>query len=218
MSQKQQPARESARHATPPRIVHRDGIDEQDAARLEWVVGKQLDALRQYEVPAPPAWAGRATPDAIYPGQCFDRSFRFAIAVPPARRAPDPDAGDPWLVHGEYCGFHRHAWVELPGDIVFDGVNQRFYDRRGYYKAVYASPWYLYSPAAAVVISIHMTPSPNGMIRLGDWHIPLGLPWADPENPTRIGYKEAAALLEERGLRPQPARPARGRKKNRPSA
>jgi hypothetical protein len=28
-----------------------------------------------------------------------------------------------------------HAWVELPGGVVFDGVFQRFYDRASYYAA-----------------------------------------------------------------------------------
>jgi hypothetical protein len=38
-----------------------------------------------------------------------------------------------WLVHGEYGLGQRHAWVELPGDVVFDGVLQRFYKKLAYY-------------------------------------------------------------------------------------
>lgn len=42
------------------------------------------------------------------------------------------------LVHGLYkpsfVDIHSgHAWIELPGEIIFDGVLQRFYEKKGYY-------------------------------------------------------------------------------------
>lgn len=41
------------------------------------------------------------------------------------------------LVHGTCktpLSTYGHAWVEIEGNIIFDGVLQRFYDKEGYYK------------------------------------------------------------------------------------
>jgi len=190
-------------------------LERRDAAIREKVVREIYDTLAPFEVAAPPAWVGCTTPDVIYPGQCFDRSYHFTLAVSRTFPPNDPAEKEVWLVHGEYRGFHRHAWVELPGGVVFDGTNQRFYDRTGYYEAVGARPWYMYSPLAAFWVAVRMPESEDGMIRLADWHGDLKLPWADPENPTRIDYPEVLALMEKSGLK---RRPTRGRKQARPAS
>jgi hypothetical protein len=174
--------------------------DKQYVAEIEPVVRKILEQLTPYEVTAPAAWANHATPDTIFPGQCFDRSFHFVQSSPTAYPAGDPAEGETWLVHGEYQGSHRHAWVELSGGVVLDGVTQRFYSRGGYYQAVGARPYYMYSPGAAVLISIRMPQYENGAVELGGWHQHLGLPNADPRNPIRIDVDEAIRLLNDRGL------------------
>src|ERR1019366_9751139 len=42
------------------------------------------------------------------------------------------------------------GWVELPGNVVFDGVLQRFYDLGKYYESEYARPWYRFTRRAVV--------------------------------------------------------------------
>lgn len=68
-----------------------------------------------------------------YPKECFHRSYLYITHV----KLPGAV-----LVHGKYAPFleeepyhyFEHAWVELPGDIVFDGVLQKFYQKGAYYK------------------------------------------------------------------------------------
>lgn len=170
-----------------------------------------FDRLRPFEVSVSEAWGRHATPATVYPGRCYDRSFCFLMEYALALGLNAPPA-DTWLVYGEYWFIQRHAWVELPGGVVFDGPYQRFYDRAGYYEAVDARPWYMYSPRAASLIAAWMPRYPDGTIPLGDWHDRLGLPWADPANPTRIGCGEAARILVERGLMPRSFLPERRRK------
>ena len=38
-----------------------------------------------------------------------------------------------------------HAWVELPGEVVFDGVVQAFFTRASYYEVMGALPEKMYS-------------------------------------------------------------------------
>ncbi|WP_163583419.1 hypothetical protein [Gracilibacillus saliphilus] len=66
----------------------------------------------------------------LYPRQCYENAFRYV--------ADKGNLEGIKLVHGLYkpkdinnhCG---HAWVELPKNIIFDGVLQRFYHKDGYY-------------------------------------------------------------------------------------
>lgn len=100
--------------------------------------------------------------------QCYERALRFM------RRAGTPDEAT--LVHGLYhvsgagamqlpdgrvvepprgslTGF-GHAWVELPGDMVFDGVRQAFYDLDGYYTVLAALPEVTYSAKEAMTHAV----------------------------------------------------------------
>ena len=56
-----------------------------------------------------------------------------------------------------------HAWVELPGGLVFDGVRQRFYDRAGYYRVLRRTAEAIYRPAEAAA-RLRATQ------RYGPWH------------------------------------------------
>lgn len=60
-------------------------------------------------------------------GKCFDTSGRFALN--------NYEEGN--VVHGSIT-LHgvkiAHAWVELPGDVVFDGTQTQFFDKNDYYK------------------------------------------------------------------------------------
>ena len=54
-----------------------------------------------------------------------------------------------------------HAWVELPGDIVFDGVVQTFFTRSSYYSVMAAVALDAYSAAATRrLVDTHGRPGP----------------------------------------------------------
>lgn len=74
-------------------------------------------------------------PKRYYMGACYQKAFEYFTQVKPTGGV---------LVHGIYApeSFMSiktgHAWVELPGNIIFDGVLQRFYRKEDYcreYKA-----------------------------------------------------------------------------------
>jgi hypothetical protein len=157
--------------------------------------------LKPFEVVGvSPVWRACTEPGKLYPGECFARSSSFISMLSLALKPGDPTRDDLWLVHGEYMGWHRHGWVELPGDVVFDGIFQQFYGRKGYYDTVFARPWYKYTHGAAWLVYLNMPLSPNGMMPFGNWHEYLNLPWADPNNPTVIDDKKAWELIQAAGL------------------
>jgi hypothetical protein len=172
---------------------------------LEAALENQVHQLRSAEVEVPEAWRVGIDPRIRYPGECYIRAFRYVWDLV-GRIKPNDQV---WLVHGEYGLSTGHAWVELPGDAVFDGVLQRFYEKRGYYEIHSASPWYKYSPLAASVIGLSMPKDSSGKWRCGAWHIVLKLPWADPQNPTEIDHHRAIELLIASGLRPDLAKPSK---------
>src|SRR5258708_7592640 len=103
-------------------------------------------ALRNQAEPAsvPSNWRtwGTLTDSEVYPGQCYGRAYGFLDGQnQQAQRhhAPSPVAGAV-VVHGtlqtrDLLGTERwfwHAWVELPDDVVFDGVVQQFYTGASY--------------------------------------------------------------------------------------
>ncbi len=49
------------------------------------------------------------------------------------------------IAHAPYFVPMAHAWVELPGEIVFDGVVQAFFTRASYYAVMSARPRNRYS-------------------------------------------------------------------------
>jgi hypothetical protein len=170
-----------------------------------------LERLRPAEVTdVPEVWRAGTTPETLRPGECFFRSFRyvsehFASGVPM------------WLVHGEYLLGARHAWVELPDAVVFDGVMQRFYRRDAYYSIQVARAWYKFESPAALIIAANLTVGEDGLVPYGAWDVILKLPWADPDNPTMIDADRATDLLVTSGLRPDLAGFCR-RKRARPAA
>jgi hypothetical protein len=56
-----------------------------------------------------------------------------------------------------------HAWVELPGGVIFDGARQQFYDRAGYLTVLRATAEATYDAAAMVT---HM----RARRHYGPWH------------------------------------------------
>ncbi len=179
--------------------VNRSTTDPAHAARVEPHVRRHLAKLAGAEVGVGRKWQVGTTRRAIFPGECF---YRAALYV----SQPDLSSAEGlWLVHGQNTmARKRHAWVELPDGVVFDAVLQRFYSRQGYYDGTVARPLYKYTPAAAAVILLRLPKSPDGRTLYGDWHDPLGLPWADPAHPLEVDEERAMAALTAQGYFPPP--------------
>ena len=80
----------------------------------------------------PAAWRLGTTPGFVQRRECFRRAWRYL-----EQHQEIPDLA---LVHGtvyspQTASRIDHAWVSLPGDVVFDGVVQRFYTA-GTYQAL----------------------------------------------------------------------------------
>jgi hypothetical protein len=106
-------------------------------------VGQELlDRAEQVQVV--PAWSRRTWPRRHYPQQCYPRTVKYI-----RQHADIPDMR---LVHGviSHSGGGvplDHAWVELPGGIVFDAVVQAFFTRGSYHRVMSALRLNSYSVA-----------------------------------------------------------------------
>jgi hypothetical protein len=108
-------------------------------------VGQHLLAAAE-RVSVKPAWARRTWPDRRYPQQCYPKTVKFVL--------DHPEIKGMQLVHGVVSHAPHfvpleHAWVELPGQIVFDGVVQAFFTRQSYYAVMAAVALDAYSVATA---------------------------------------------------------------------
>lgn len=171
-----------------------------DPTLQEWRLSLTLglkDDLQDVEIEVPSIWREGLVADRIFPGECFFRALQYVIDLLVKRR--DGCAGVS-LVHGEYLGFYRHGWVELPGNIVFDGVLQKFYPKAAYYKRAGARPWYKYDAVAVPMIWANIPLGPDGLVHCGDWHTFLRLPWANFKAPTVINHTRAQELIVASGL------------------
>jgi hypothetical protein len=106
------------------------------------------DRLAPYEVDPPSPYLRGACRQRwrIFLGRCFQKAVQYLFRV-------DEDAKEgAFLVHGTCRGQHGrvdHAWVELPGGIVFDGVLQRFYRWEDYERELAAVAGCRYSAKEA---------------------------------------------------------------------
>lgn len=141
-------------------------------------------SLAKYEVmPSEWEWTGGVDFDAVFPHECYKQALLYSLGS--TRHGHT-------LVHGTtLLDFGGHAWVELPGEIVFDGVFQRFYSRDAYYgNMASAIPWYLYDEAAVRLLSEHFRHDP------GSWRSMLGLPTIASNLPITISLEYANELLD----------------------
>ncbi len=120
---------------------------------------KRLLAECEVEVAAP--LREGTSPGRIYHKRCFSRAFDYA---------GHHRAAGPVLCHGMLLGgsgwYFLHAWVEMSGDVVFDGVVQMFCSREGYYRCMGVDPervW-RYSPDEVVRLSMET-------LHTGPWHV-----------------------------------------------
>jgi hypothetical protein len=104
------------------------------------------------------AWTCRTWPRRRYPQQCYAKTVKYVLDHPgiPGMR----------LIHGVVSHApHRipleHAWVELPGHVVFDGVVQTFFTRASYYSVMAAVALDAYSaPETTRLLAEHAHPGP----------------------------------------------------------
>jgi hypothetical protein len=117
-----------------------------------------IGELSRFEVEVPEAYrTGRRR--RVYHRQCYAKAYDYAVSKYELEGVK--------LVHGLYDPMGRqmnipHAWVELPEDIVFDGVQQRFYQKRGYYEVYRAEKIVEYTPEEAAKTMLEFN-------YIGDW-------------------------------------------------
>jgi hypothetical protein len=157
------------------------------------------------EVSVPPRWSEGTEPGKMYWQECFYRASRYILNL--VGRVDADELSKVYLVHGR-CAFSlgAHAWVELPGDVMFDGVRQRFYRL----SACSATPWYRYTAWAAIMLNCHMPQVGNRQCYA--FYQPLKLPLIGPnEPPLLIDEHEAWERLISSGCRPDLASKPRKR-------
>ena len=142
-------AREALTRLSPPRRdALRDGLLR---------VGRRL-LERADRAHVEPEWTRRTWPRRRYPQQCYHKTVKYVV--------DHPGIDGLQLVHGvvshppHYLPF-EHAWVELPGDIVFDGVVQTFFTRSSYYTVMRAVALDAYSgPQVQRLLETYGHPGP----------------------------------------------------------
>lgn len=103
-------------------------------------------------------WAGHTWPRRRYPQQCYARTVKYVL--------DHSDIDGLRLVHGVVSHAPHfvpldHAWVELPGEVVFDGVVQAFFTRASYYTVMAAVPMDTYTTAETrQLLAAHGHPGP----------------------------------------------------------
>ena len=130
------------------RVALRDGFTR---------VGSQLLSSAE-RVSVEHGWARGTWPRRRYPQQCYAKTVKYVLDHPEIKGAR--------LVHGVVSHAPHfvpldHAWVELPGDIVFDGVVQMFFTRSSYYSFMAAAVLDVYSAGATRrLVTAHGGPGP----------------------------------------------------------
>jgi hypothetical protein len=115
-----------------------------------------LDSAERVDVD--PAWTLRTWPRRRYPQQCYPKTAKYVL--------DHPEIDGLHLVHGvashaPYFAPFDHAWVELPGQVVFDGVVQTFFRRSSYYRVMAAVALDAYpGPAVLRLVAAHRHPGP----------------------------------------------------------
>lgn len=157
----------------------------------EWMQ-RNDDRLAHCVADVPDRWRKLSMPDMRFPGECFPRAIQFLQGFGP-RNALEHRA---LYVFGEArCGgLGQHAWVEIEDRIVFDGVQQQFYAREGFYASEHARPWYRFTRPALVALWRRKHFRDNFR-----WECQLDLPWAsDPKNPLTVTLEMVRDILGKR--------------------
>jgi hypothetical protein len=136
-------------------------------------------------------------PHAIYPHECFYRSYRYA--TDPVRLSEKTIR----LVHGEcVLALGPHAWVELPDGLVFDGVFQQYYRIEDWETEISGRAWYKFTPHAASLILANMPRADDGQCCY-QWDAVLNLSRFRGV-PLEIDFDMAWDLIVASGIRDEP--------------
>jgi hypothetical protein len=163
-----------ARLSPDRREALRDGLLRVGRRLLELAERAQVD----------PEWRRRTWPRRRYPQQCYQRTAKFVV--------DHLGINGLQLVHGvvshppHFVPFD-HAWVELPGDVVFDGVVQAFFNRSSYYTVMSAVALDAYSgPETQQLLDAHGHPGP--------WNVK----WV-PTPEQLLAYADIARAIQDGG-------------------
>ncbi len=125
----------------------------------------------------------------VYHSAALPKAYEYFVHLPPSAGA--------WLAHGRSSlGFGYHAWVELSGGVVYDGMMQRFYGRADYRFLQQSTASYLYSKDAAHLIEQTLCQHNKSWLPL-DWYRQLQLPEADPGHPLVVNGRLAFEYLSK---------------------
>jgi hypothetical protein len=178
---------------------------EQPSDLCQQRIFKIREEMRDVEVVPPDELRSDADPSRVYARSCFVMAWLYVVSH-------DHVEGIHYVVGEAYVGGHGlHAWVELPNDVVFDGVMQRFYRRAAYYDRQLVKVYYRYTGAAAVEIKRALRLN-LGAEATWAWHLHLRLPWGEASAPLLIDLDLAVRLLAAKGLGPGKVRSWRRRK------
>jgi hypothetical protein len=151
------------------------------------------EQMKDVEVVPPDELRSLSDPSRVYARWCFEMAYLYVVSH-------DHVEGIHYVVgEASVGGCGLHAWVELPNDVVFDGVMQRFYRREAYDERQHVKVYYRYTGAAAVEIVVALRRK-LGNEATWAWHLHLGLPWGQASAPLLIDSDLAVRLLAEKGL------------------
>ncbi len=142
-------------------VAHPERTHFEQAVLDFHAIGKRMSVSRlaHCEITDDPTLKPREELGASTVGDCYRQAYYFVVDD-----APDGSH----LVHGhikagaDSTQLIGHAWVELPGGIVYDGVLQRFYRLDGYYTSREAK-WTLAFPKSDVPMIL------AGKFHFGPW-------------------------------------------------
>jgi hypothetical protein len=165
-------------------------------------VQKQLVRLAPAEITVPRRYSLYTLPDQQFPTECFGQACYYMQT----HRIKGME-----YVFGRSLGggLGNHGWVELPGNVLFDGVLQRFYDRSEYYRIEFAMPWYRYT-RTAVLWLLEQLKRDDGTINWR-WDLTLGLPWANSAHDRNV----QALLLDRKAAQKYLAKAEENRRSRR---
>jgi hypothetical protein len=120
-------------------------------------VGREL--LRTgIQVSVDASWSRRTWPRRRYPQQCYPRTTKYVLEhadIPGMRLVHGVASHAPHFVPLD------HAWVLLPGNVVFDGVVQAFFTHASYYSVMAAVALDTYSAEDVQrLVAAHGHPGP----------------------------------------------------------
>ena len=100
-------------------------------------------------------------PGRIHKKRCLSTAFAYADS----HRRDGPVLCHGMVLFGSARRHFLHAWVEMPGEVVFDGMVQMFYSRREYYRRMGVDPERVWRYAPAEVERLSMQTR-----HTGPWH------------------------------------------------